>query len=216
MPRALLLLAFLCGGCIPIPAISPPAKASLGFGAALGNPVPSPVDGSPLSDSEPIMVGRIGVTPQPMWPEQHRRPVEVSGGYLFHVFTNELRQNRNRHGLFLGLSVLGGDFWLGGNLRGRVVIRGSADYFVLQGLPGDGGGASWSVGFEIADYVQHASDAARPPLLGLAAGELSIGAEIFGGVHSIGGAEYGTVGFAISGRWPGLLGIVLIPLSGSF
>lgn len=202
-------------GCIPIPAALPPAKAAIGLGAAVGNPLPSPTDGSPLSEAAPVVVGRIEVTPQAMWPEQHRRPIELGGGYLFHVFTDELRHNRNRHGAFLGLSVLAGDWWLGGNWRARLVLRGSADYVVLEGLPGDGGGASWSIGFEAADYVQVVSDEARPPVLGLVAGELAIGAELFGGVHTVAGADYGTIGFAITGRWPATLGVVLIPLSGS-
>ncbi|MCB9595614.1 MAG: hypothetical protein H6719_23030 [Sandaracinaceae bacterium] len=209
-------LALAFGGCIPIPLALPPAEASLGLGAAVGNPLPSPTDGSPLSEAEPVVVGRIGVTPQAMWPEQHRRPIELDGGYLFHVFTNELRHNRNRHGMFIGLSVLAGDWWVAGNWRARLILRGSADYLVLQARPGDGGGASWAIGFEVADYVQVVSDEARPPLLGLAAGEVAIGAELFGSVHTIDGAEYGTIGFAIRGRWPATLGVVLIPLSGSF
>ena len=210
-----MLVALALGGCTPIPAALPPAKAALGFGAAIGNPVPSPFDGTPLNEVEPVMVGRVGVTPQAMWPEQHRRPIELDAGYAFHVFTAERRHNRNRHGVYLGLSVLAGDFWLGGSWRARIVLRGSADYFVMQGYPGDGGGASWSIGFEAADYVQHESDAARPPLLGLAAGELGLGVELFGGFHTVGGADYGTVGLALTGRWPGTLGVVLIPLTGS-
>lgn len=208
-------IALALVGCIPIPTALPPAKAALGLGAAVGNPLPSPVDGTPLTDAAPVLVGRVEVTPQAMWPEQHRRPIEVGAGYLFHVFTDELRQNRNRHGMFLGVSVLAGDFWLGGNWRARIVVRGSADYLVLQGLPGDGGGASWSIGFEAADYVQAISDEARPPILGVAVGELAIGAELFGSVHTVAGADYGTIGFAITGRWPGTLGVLLIPLSGS-
>ena len=209
-------LALTLAGCIPIPLALPPAEASLGVGAAIGNPLPSPTDGSPLSDAEPVVVGRIGLTPQALWAEQHRRPVEVVGGYLFHVFTDELRHNRNRHGAFLGVSVLAGDWWLQGNWRARVILRGSADYIAHQSYAGDGGGASWSIGFEVADYVVAVSDDVSPPILGLAAGEGAIGVELFGSVHSIGGAEYGTIGFGIRGRWPGVLGVVLIPLNGRF
>jgi len=213
--RALLALVVLATGCIPIPAALPPARASLGLGAAVGNPLPTD-DGTPLTDAAPVLVGQVGVTPQAMWPEQHRRPVEVEAGYRFQVFTDELRHNRNRHGAYLGVNALLGDFWLGGHWRGRVVVRASADYLVLQAHPGDGGGASWGLGFEAAGFVEEASDTAAPPLLGAAAGEYGIGAELFGGAHSLGGYVYGTVGFAITGRWPGVAGIVLIPLSGSF
>jgi len=213
--RAGLALVLLTTGCIPIPLAAPPARPSLGVGAAVGNPIPAD-DGTPLTDSEPVVVGQVGVTPQAMWPEQHRRPVEVEAGYRFQVFTEELRHNRNRHGMYLGLNVLLGDFWLGGHWRARIVVRGSADYFVLQAHPGDGGGASWGLGFEVASFVSEASGSAAPPLLGVAAGEYGIGAELFGSAHSIGGYEYGTVGFAITGRWPGVAGVVLIPLSGSF
>lgn len=208
-------LALALVGCIPIPAALPPANATIGLGAAVGNPLPSPIDGTPLADAAPVVVGRVEVTPLAMWPELHRRPIGVGAGYLFHVFTDELRHNRNRHGAFLAVSALAGDFWLGGNWRGRVVLRASADYLVLQDYPGDGGGASFAIGFEAADYVQLVSDAARPPLLGIAAGELGVGAELFGSAHAIDGVVYGTVGLAITGRWPGVLGVALIPLSGS-
>ena len=216
MRREWSLLALALAGCIPIPVGLPPAKAALGMGAAFGNPIPSPVDGTPLTEAEPVLVGRVGLTPQTLWPTQHRRPIEIAAGYAFHVFTNELRQNRNRHGVFLGLEVLGGDFWLGDNWRARIVVRGSTEYFALQDHPGDGGGGSWSLGFEVAQYVRHESSSSGPGLLGYAAGELSLGAEVFGSMHSVGGADYGTVGLAMTLRWPGALGVVLIPLTGSF
>ena len=186
------------------------------MGAAIGNPIPSPSDGTPLSEVEPVLVGRIGVTPQALFPTQHRRPLEVAAGYAFHVFTNELRQNRNRHGIYLGLSVLGGDFWLGDNWRARIVVRGSTEYFVLQDHPGDGGGGSWSFGFEVAQYVHHESSSGDIGLFGYAAGELSLGVELFGGFHTIAGADYGTIGLAVTLRWPGTFGVVLIPFTGSF
>lgn len=213
---AALLFALLAQGCIPIPAALPPAKASIGAGAAIGNPLPQD-DGTPLTDSEVILPGRIGVALQSAWPEQHRRPVEVVAGYAFQVFATPLRQNRNRHGAFLGVSVLGGDFWLGGSWRARIVIRGAAEVFALQAHPGDGGGGSWGIGFEAAEYHSSSDDSGSGPrFLGAVAGELGIGAELVGGYYSIGGAEYGIAAFALTVRWPGLAGVAIVPLAGSF
>jgi hypothetical protein len=215
-PVMLAAAALAATGCIPLPVALPPAKASLGIGAAVGNPLPNDV-GEPLSDSTPVALGRVGVTPQSAWPEQHRRPIEGEAGYAFQIFTDELRQNRNRHGVYAGISVLAGDWWLGHNWRGRLTLRGFAEYFVLQSHPGDGGGGSWAIGFEIAQYTKHEGEGGSGvAFLGLAAGEWSVGAELVGGYHSVGGAEYGTVGFALTGRWPGLLGVGIIPLTGSF
>jgi hypothetical protein len=212
----LAIAVFAASGCIPLPAALPPAKASLGVGAAIGNPLPD-AEGQPLSEAEPVALGRVGVTVQSLWPEQHRRPLEVEAGYAFQLFTDRLRQNRNRHGVYAGLAVHAGDWWLGKGWRGRLTLRGSAAYFVLQDHPGDGGGGSWAIGFEAAHYTRHEGGGGDGlAFWGLAAGEWSIGAELVGGVHSVGGAEYGTVGFALTGRWPGLLGVGIIPLSGSF
>ena len=69
-----LVLATVAQGCIVIPAALPPAKASIGAGAALGNPLPQE-DGTPLTESEVILPGRIGLAIQSVAPEQHRRPV---------------------------------------------------------------------------------------------------------------------------------------------
>ena len=214
---ALMLGAASSAGCIPLPVALPPAKASLGLGAAVGNPLPDDT-GAPLSASQAVALGRIGVTIQSMWPEQHRRPIEVEAGYAFQLFTEDLRQNRNRHGVYAGVGVHLGDWWLGSNWRGRLTIRGFAEYFVLQSHPGDGGGGSGAVGFEIAQYMQHSSSSSGggPAFLGLAAGEWSIGAELVGGGYAIGGGEYATIGLAVTARWPGLLGIGLLPLTGSF
>jgi hypothetical protein len=209
-------LALLASGCIPLPLAFPPGKASLGIAPALGNPLPD-VDGTALSDAEGMFVGRAGVMVQSMWPEMHRRPVEVEAGYTFHIFTSENWQRRNRHGGFVGLSILAGHFWLGESWRARIVLRGAGEYYALQGLSGHGGGGSWGVGFEIAQFVSadgETGDGIR--FLGVAAGELSIGAELTGGYFSIAGAEYGYIGIAITGRWPGAFGLGLIPLSGGF
>ena len=202
-------------GCIPIPAALPPAKASIGFGAAIGNPIPDET-GARLSEAEGYVRGRVGLTVQSLFPELHRRPVEVAAGYSFRVFTNELRQNRNRHGFYGSISGLLGDFWLGDNWRGRVVVRGGAEYLALQSHPGDGGGGSWGVGFEVARFTRTEGDDNDSFFLGWAAGELSLGAELFGGYYSVGGGEWGEVGLALTGRWPGLFGVAMIPLNGSF
>lgn len=210
----LVLLAL--AACIPLPAALPPAKASLGIGAAIGNAVPDDM-GNPLSEVEPVALGRVGVVPQSAWLEQHRRPVDVEAGYTFQVFTSGLRQNRNRHGAYLGVSVLAGDWFVGDNWRARVTMRAFGEYFVLQSFPGDGGGGGWALGFELARYSGYSPDDSGDGItfLGWMAGEWSVGAELFGGVYSVGGAEYGTVGFALTGRWPGLFGVGLIPLTGS-
>ncbi|HEY8429757.1 MAG TPA: hypothetical protein VIL20_15340 [Sandaracinaceae bacterium] len=217
--RELAFLAFVAlgPGCIAVPLALPPAKAALGLGAAVGNPLPSPDDGSALSEAEPIIPGRIGITMQAAWPEQDRRPVEVEAGYAFQIFTTELRQNRNRHGAFLGVSVLGGHYWLGEDWRLRIVLRGAGEVFGLQAYPGVGGGGSWGLGLEVARFTssKNHGEPGRPSLLGYVAGEWSIGAELNGGVYSIGGGEYGIAAFALTLRWPGMAGLVLIPLSGS-
>lgn len=213
----LVALLALAPGCIALPLALPPAKGALGIGAAIGNPLPSADGGAPLGEVEAILPGRIGVTLQAAWPEQNRRPVEVEAGYAFQIFTSELRQNRNRHGAFLGVSVLGGHYWLGENWRARIVLRGAAEVFGLQGHPGDGGGGSWGLGFEIARFTSSDSGEGQGPrVLGVVAGEWSIGAELSGGVYSIGGAEYGVAAFALTVRWPGVAGVLVIPLSGSF
>jgi hypothetical protein len=215
--RALLVLtATLASGCIVIPAALPPAKAAIGIAPAIGNPLPAD-DGTPYSEAEGMFLGRIGITPQAMWPEQNLRIFEVEAGYTFHVFAEENWQQRNRHGGFLGLSILAGHFWLGENWRARIVFRGAGEILALQGLPGWGGGGSWGVGVEIARFVSVDGESGGPiQLLGWAAGELSVGGEIFGGVYSVAGADYGVVGFAITGRWPGIFGVGVIPLAGSF
>ncbi len=207
----------LAPGCIALPIALPPAKAAIGIGAAIGNPLPSPDTGEPLSEAEAIVPGRIGVVLQSAWPEQNRRPVEVEVGYAFQIFTTELRQNRNRHGAFLGVSVLGGHWWLGENWRLRIVLRGAAEVYGLQGHPGDGGGGSWGLGLEVARFTGSGSSSGQGPRFeGYVAGEWSLGAELLGGVYSIGGAEYGVAAFALTVRWPGLAGVAIVPLSGSF
>lgn len=213
-----LLLVALAPGCIALPIALPPAKGALGIGAAVGNPLPQE-DGTPLSESEVIVPGRVGVVVQSMWPEQNRRIVEVEAGYAFQLFTTQLRQNRNRHGAFLGVSVLAGHFWLGENWRARIVFRGAAEVYGLQSHPGDGGGGSWGIGFEVARFASLSADddaGSGPRLLGVMAGEWGVGAELQGGVYSIGGAEYGIAAFALTVRWPGMAGLAIIPLTGSF
>ena len=216
-PRFLAIALLGLAGCIPLPAALPPAKASLGIGAAVGNVVPDDM-GNPLSEAEPVAIGRVGIVPQSAWAEQHRRPFEVEAGYGFQVFTGALRQNRNRHGAYLGVSVLAGDWFVGDNWRARITMRAFGEYFVLQAHPGDGAGGGWALGFELARYAGYTPDESEGGItfLGWMAGEWSIGAELFGGVYSVGGAEYGTVGFALTGRWAGLFGIGLVPLTGSF
>ncbi len=203
-------------GCIPLPAVLPPLKLSGGFGAAAGNPLPGD-DGAPLAEVTPIAMGRVGVTPQALWPEQHRRPIEVEAGYAFQIFTDGLRQNRNRHGAYLGVNLLFGDWWMGANWRGRFTVRGFGEIYGLQAHPGEVAGGGWAIGFEAADYAQVANESQHGlGLLGYAAGELAIGGELFGGVYVVDGQEYGTFGIAITGRLPALFGALLIPLSGSF
>ncbi len=218
-PVALVAFAVLlpfAQGCIAIAAALPPARGSIGIGAAIGNPLPD-VDGTPLSELEPIVPGRIGVTIQSMWPEQNLRPVEVEAGYAFQIFTNELRLNRNRHGGFLGVNVLLGHFWLGENWRARIVLRGSGEYYGLEAHPGHGGGASWALGFEIARFTGSSNDSGSGArFIGAVAGEWSLGGELFGGVYSIGGHEYGTAGFGLTVRWPAVAGVAILPLAGSF
>ena len=98
-----------------------------------------------------------------------------------------------------------------------IVIRGAAEVYGLQAHPGDGGGGSWGLGFEIARFTGSASEEGQGPrFLGYVAGEWSLGAELMGGVYSIGGAEYGIAAFALTVRWPGLAGIAIVPLAGSF
>lgn len=212
-----LVLGALAPGCLALPVALPPAKGSVGIGAAFGNPLPRDDDGTPLSTSEPIVPGRIGLVLQSLWPEQNRRPVEVEIGYAFQIFTNELRQNRNRHGGYVGLSILAGHFWLGENWRARIVIRGAGELFGMQAHPGLGGGGSWALGFEIARFTSSSDESGGngPQFLGYVAGEWSIGAEVMGGVYTMSGAEYGIAAFAITVRWPGLLGIGILPLSGT-
>jgi len=203
-------------GCIPVPALLPPLKLSGGIGGAAGNPLPDD-DGNPLAEVTPIAWGRVGVTPQAMWPEQHRRPVEVEAGYSFQIFTDRIRQNRNRHGGYLGVNLLFGDWWLGGNWRGRLTVRGYGELFALQDHPGEAVGGGWAVGFEAADWAGYTDESPDGlGLFGYAAGELAIGGELFGGVYVVDGQEYGTFGVAITGRLPALFGVLLIPLSGSF
>lgn len=209
-------LAALAPGCLALPIALPPARGSVGIGPAFGNPLPRASDGTPLSEVEPVVPGRIGVTLQAAWPEQHRRPIEVEAGYAFQLFTTELRQNRNRHGGFLGVNVLGGDFWLGEGWRARIVIRGAGELYALQDHPGEGGGGSVGLGFEIARYEGSSESRSQGPrILGVIAGEVSVGAEVTGGYYVVGGAEYGLVAFALTVRWPGLAGLAIIPLSGS-
>lgn len=209
-------LGFVASGCIPVPAALPPAKASLGLGAAIGNPLPDDA-GEPLSEAQAVALGRLGLVPQSLWPEQHRRPVEAEAGYTFQIFTDALRQNRNRHGVYGGLSILAGDWWLGRGWRGRLTLRGFAEYFVMQSYPGDGGGGAWAIGFELAEYTSYEGSAEDgPSFVGWVAGEWSLGAELTGGVYSIGPGEYGTLALAVTARWPGLLGVGVIPLSGRF
>lgn len=216
MRRRLVLLALLLTGCIPIPALLPPLKVSGGIGGAAGNPLPDD-EGQPLEELTPIAQGRVGITPQALWPEQHRRPVEVEAGYAFQLFTDPLRQNRNRHGGYLGVAVHFGDWWFGGNWRGRFIVRGFGELYGLQSHPGEIWGGGWAIGFEAADWAGYTDESLDGlGLWGYAAGELSIGGELFGGVYTVDGQEYGTFGIAITGRLPGLLGVLAIPLSGSF
>ena len=165
-------------------------------------------DGAPLSDSQATIDGHIGVTPLSVFPELHRRPLEPEVGYTFQVFTDALRQNRNRHGFYGGLSVHLGDYWLGEGWRARVTVRGFAEYIVLQAHPGEGGGATWALGFEVARFIDESNDSPSGiSYFGLAIGELSLGAELYGGYHIVESgtarAEYGTIGAAITVRWPG-------------
>jgi hypothetical protein len=212
---ALVWLSLFAPGCLALPIALPPSKSAVGIGAAIGNPVPD-VDGTPLSESEAIVPGRIGIDVQSMFPEQNRRPIEVDGGYAFQIFTNELRQNRNRHGGFVGVSALLGHFWLGENWRLRIVIRGAGEIYGMQSHPGWGGGGSWAVGLEAAQFNGGSTDTGEGPrFLGAMSGEWSVGGEIFGGVYSIAREEYGTVGFALTVRWPGLAGVGILPLSGT-
>lgn len=215
LPRAATwALAMALTGCIPVPIAAPPAKASLGFGAVFGDPLPTD-EGVPLSRSEGVMVGRIGASPLSMFQPAHRRPIDIEGGYTFTVFTNERRQNRNRHGVYGGLSAHVGDWFLGQRWRSRMTFRAHGDYLVMQDFPGDGGGVGWAIGFEAARFTDHEHDG-EELFRGFYSGELSIGAEAFGGYHIVGAAEYGTVGLAFTVRWPAALGLFLIPLTGNF
>jgi hypothetical protein len=213
----LLVLAISAPGCLALPIALPPVKAAAGIGAAIGNPLPRDDDGTPLSTAEPIVPGRIGVVIQSAWPEQNRRPIEVEFGYAFQVFTNQYRQNRNRHGGFVGVSILAGHFWLGENWRARIVIRGAGELYGMQAHAGWGGGGSWGLGVEIAKYVGTPEDpGSGARFIGYVAGEWSVGAELLGGVYSVGGAEYGIAAFALTVRWPGMAGVGVLPLTGSF
>jgi hypothetical protein len=206
----------LVGGCVPLPALVPPLKVHAGVGAAAGNPLPDD-EGRPLADVAPIFTGQVGVTPQTPWPEQHRRPVEVEAGYMFQVFTDELRQNRNRHGGYVGVGLLLGDWWMGQGWRARVTVRGHGALFALQSHPGEAVGGGWAIGFEAARWAGHSDEELGGfGLWGYAAGELGIGGELFGGVYVVDGQEYGTFGVALTGRLPGVLGALIIPLSGQF
>jgi hypothetical protein len=211
-----LACALACQGCIAIPALLPPARGSIGIGGAFGNPVPDE-DGTPLRRDEAMVVGRIGLVPATLWREQFLRPVEIEAGYSFQIFLSDLWQQRNRHGGFLGVNVLLGQFFVDAEWRARVVVHGAAEIMAYQGRPGDGGGGSWSLGFEAANFVNEGGEGGSgPQFIGAIAGEFSIGAELFGGVYSISGEEYGIFAFAITVRWPGMAGIGVIPLAGSF
>lgn len=190
-------------------------KIAGGFGAAVGNPLPDDT-GAPLTDAAPVAFGRVGITPQAPWPEQHRRPIEAEIGYSFQIFTDSLRQNRNRHGGYVGASLLLGDFWLGANQRARVTVRGWGELFALQDHPGEAIGGGWALGFEIADFAQvEQTSIDGPGLWGYASGELGLGGELFGGVYTVDGQIYGTFGIALTGRLPAAFGALVIPLTGS-
>src|SRR5690606_18925223 len=116
---------------------------------------------------------------------------------------SELRQNRNRHGAFLGLNVLAGHYWLGESWRARVVIRGAGEVFGLQAHPGVGGGGSWGLGVELARYTASSEDSGQGPrIIGYVAGEWSLGAELTGGIYTLGhaggDAQYGLAAFALT------------------
>lgn len=214
LPLALSLVSWT--GCIPLPALAPPLKSSVGLGAAMGNPLPDNA-GAPLSSSETILDGRFAVVPQSLFPEQHRRPIEAGAGYAFQIFANDNFDRRNRHGVFADVEALLGDWWLGEGWRGRLVVRGSAHYFVLQNAPGDGGGGMWAVGFEIARFAQTDGEQGGGfQFLGAASGELGVGLELFGGYFSVARGDYGVFGVALSVRTPGAAGLGLIPLTGTF
>ncbi len=213
-----LLLVALLPGCLAVPLALPPVKAAIGIGAAIGNPLPRDDTGEPLAKVAPIVPGRIGLSLQSMWPEQNRRPIEVEAGYAFQTFTDQYRQDRNRHGGFLGVSILAGHFWLGENWRARITIRGAGEIYGMQAHAGWGGGVGWGLGFEIAKYTSSSggNGGNGPRFLGYAAGEWSVGAELQGGVYWFGPAEYGIASFALTVRWPGSAGVVIVPLTGQF
>jgi hypothetical protein len=183
--------------------------------AAFGNPTPGD-RGVVLSNSETILDGRFGIYPQSLFPDQHRRPFEIGGGYAFQLFVNNNFSTRNRHGIFGSVDVLGGDWFVDADWRARITVRGIVQYFLLQERPGDGGGAMGAMGFEIAHFVQSDGEDGQIKYYGVLSGELSIGLELFGGYYSVAGADYGVFGVAITGRSPGAAGIGLLPLSSSF
>ncbi|MGF1466913.1 MAG: hypothetical protein ACFCGT_12345 [Sandaracinaceae bacterium] len=215
--RAVVLPLLLAGsGCIPLPLALPPAKVGVGVGQVFGDPAPSQDDGRPISTSETVVELQAAIALQSVFPTQHhRRPGELLVGYSGQYFLRGSFSQRHRHGGFIGLDFFLAQEDAGNRWRSRVLLRSAAEMLWVPGVGGGpGGGGRASVAWELARFERVGDGGSGPRFEGVFQGELSIGAELFGGYYRIGAADYGLLGGGVTFRWPAAFGVGLIPLGG--
>jgi hypothetical protein len=196
------LVSFLSTtGCIVLPFVAPPVKASIGGRAYLPN--------LPKGDSGAFSV-QIGVNPLQFVPKQLGRRFDFGLGYI---------GNGSDHYHFDGGYLELTAFPLLEKLPTGVYVRGSISleptaFLDSRGIPGAGAGGK--LGFEFAGVTDGPLDSSGPKggAVGYAFGEGGLGlylegfgARVFD--HSLaGGTTYFSIGGGLSVRLPSAVGIV--------
>jgi len=223
----LVLVACCATGCIPLPFASPPVKVSgvIGGGGGTFEPVAGQV---PVARSPEVVAGaRVGVHPQGLLRSQLDRSFDLGLGYTFERILGPGLDAPALDGLYLQ-----GDFYpvvmnAGENAVFRAGVVVEADLFWSRGRDaGPGFGASAGVTIEFAKFVvtglstldddrgeQAGSDAQRDgdaDLLGVALGEVGIGASVVGGYRDVGFQQTWMVVFRLDVRLPASAGVLLI------
>ena len=197
------LVATAASGCVPIPAVLPPAKAVVSGGGAVGHD---------LAGAAQL---RLGLHAGSFGEWSYDRPIDISIG-LVHEAT--LGRRLIRGGAVDGPSLeFGVRIW-----RDRVKEHGMLRAFLVgagEALTLDGD--DWGGGFDVGALIEVASLSSRmittvsdegTVLVGWAHGETSAGLTLSAGWRTVAGEQYGVLLAGLSIRMPTLFGIFLVPI----
>ena len=212
-----LSLLALSSGCVPIPFLSPPVRATFNPGIMKGEVLAKHSDG-PLEQVSPYLSGRFGAYPLGLVRSLARRPADFALGYVVEGTVIDDSPWTLAQGPYVEVAYHPWQrHWRSGHFA-RLRLFATGDLLFGAQLDDElGGGVTAGVGIEWGQWVADPFAATSrqgkfSAVLGYAQGEGTVGAELIGGFRKIGDERWWLVSFGLSFRIPATLGVWLVQI----